>query len=197
MRARFHLQVIIIDSTGLFLQVITDGVEHQPREIDGATVTEVTAVTQVQSHERVAGFQTCHEHRHVRLRTRVRLHIHVLCIIELFQTVTRDVLRDIDYLATTVVTVTRITLRVLIGQHAAHRFHYLIADEVLTRDQLNALCLTLPLTADDVKNLIVPIHRYCGISIAQTFATAKVQQKSHICKSSRIFVEKFNKQRIN
>ena len=163
MRARFHLQVVIIHAPGLFLQVITDGIEHQSAEVHRRTVAQVTAVAQVQTHERVAGFQTGHEHSHIRLCAGVGLYVHVLGVVELFEPVAGDVLRDIYHLATSVITVTRVALRVLIGQHAAHGFQHLVAHEVLAGNQLNTFCLTFPLTADDVKNSCVSIH--CNLTV--------------------------------
>ena len=158
MRASFELEVIVIHATRFFVEVIAYSVEHQTGEINGRTMTEVTAVTEVKTHEGIAGFEASHEHRHVRLRAAVRLHIHILRVVELLQALAGDVLGDIDNLATAVVAVTGVTLGVLVGQHAAHRFQYLVADEVLARDQFNSFGLTLPLTADDVKNLNVSVH---------------------------------------
>ena len=112
-------------------------------------------MTEVQAHERIACLQTRHENGHVGLRTAMRLYVHVLRAKQLFETVTGNVLRDIHYLASAVITMPRIALSVLIGQHTAHGFHHLIAHEVLTGDQLNSFRLTLTLTADDVKNLLV------------------------------------------
>ena len=160
MRARLELQVVVIHPACLFFQIITDGIEYQTREINGRSVTEVTSMAEVQPHERVPRLETSHENRHVSLRSAMRLHIHVLCVIELFQSVASDIFGYIYNLATSVITVTRVSLRVFIGQDATHRFQYLVAHEVLTRDQLNSFGLTLPLTADDIKNLCVSVH-YC------------------------------------
>ena len=130
--ARLTLQVLIIDTTCRFVQVITDRIEHQTAEIDGRTVTQVTAMTQVETHERVAGFEASHENGHVRLRTRVRLYVHVLRVVQLFQTLPRDILRDIHHFAAAVIAMTGITLCVLVGQHATHRLHHLVTHEILT-----------------------------------------------------------------
>ena len=121
-------------------------------------MTEVTSMAQIKPHERIACFEACHEYRHVRLRTAMRLYVHILGVIELFQPVPCDVLRDVHHLAATIVAVTGITLCVLVGQHTAHRLHHLVADEVLAGYQFNAFGLTFPLTADDVKNLCVSVH---------------------------------------
>ena len=115
-------------------------------------------MTEVETHEGVAGFETSHKHSHIRLRTTVRLHVDILRVIELLQTLTGYILRDIDYLAAAVIAVTRVTLCVLVRQHATHRFHHLVTHEILARNQLNSFRLTLPLPANDVKNLIVSIH---------------------------------------
>ena len=158
MRAGFELQVVVVHAARRFVQVVADSVEHKAREVHGRTVTEVTAVAEVEPHEGVAGFEARHEHRHVRLRTAVRLYVHVLGVIEAFETVAGDILRDVHYLAPAVVAVTGIALGVLVSQHAAHRLHHLVTHEVLTGDQFDTFGLTLPLPADDVKNLCVTIH---------------------------------------
>ena len=158
MGAGLHLQVVVVDATGSFIEVIADGIEHETAEVHGRTVAEVTTMAEVESHEGIAGFETRHEDRHVRLCAGVRLHIDVLGVIEHLKTIARDILRDIHYLAASVVTMAGIALGVLIGQHAAHGFHHLITHEILTRDQLNSFGLTLALHADDVKNLCVSIH---------------------------------------
>ena len=134
MRARFHLQIVVIHQPGLFLQIITDGVEHQTGEIDSRTVAQVSAVAQVETHERVAGFEASHENRHVRLCAAVRLNVHIFGIVELFEPLAGDVLRNIDHLATAVIAVSGIALRIFVGQHAAHGLHDLVAHKILAGD---------------------------------------------------------------
>ena len=115
-------------------------------------------MSQVQTHELVAGLEASHENGHVSLCTRVGLHVNVLGIEDLFQALDSDVLALVNALAAAIVTVARIALGILVGQATAHGLHHLVAHEVLTGDEFNAVLLTLMFTLDDVKNHFVSFH---------------------------------------
>ena len=157
-RTCFYLQIVVINTPRSFLQIIAYCVEHQTAEVNSRTVTEVTSMTEVETHKRVAGFETCHKDRHVRLRAAMGLDINVLCIVEFFQTFTGDIFRNIHHLASPVIAMSGITLCILVGQHAAHRFHHLVAYKILAGNQFDAFCLTFTLLTNHVKNLSVSIH---------------------------------------
>ena len=112
-------------------------------------------MAEVESHERVACLQARHEHRHVSLCAGVRLHVDIRSAVELLEASACEFLHLVNHLATTIITVGRIALGVLVGQHAAHSLQYLVGYVVLAGDKFDTFGLTLTLHADEVKNLLV------------------------------------------
>ena len=113
------------------------------------------AVAEIKSHECVTCLQARHEHRHVCLCTGVRLHVDIRCAVKLLEASACEFLHLVNHLATTIITVGRIALGVLVGQHAAHGLQYLVGYVVLAGDKFDTFGLTLTLHADEVKNLLV------------------------------------------
>ena len=117
---RNALQLVVIHATCVLANTIRQSVEHKAGEVNSRTVTQVAAVTQIQSKERVTSLHTSHEYGHISLCAGVRLYINPFCVIELFQALTSHVFRQIDNLAAAVITFARIAFRIFIGQHATH-----------------------------------------------------------------------------
>jgi hypothetical protein len=120
----------------------------------------VTAVIKVQTHKAVTGLQYGQQHSGIGLRARVGLYVGVLSTKQLAYTVNSQLLNLIDNLATAIVTVAGIAFCIFVGKVAAHGFHDLVANEVLTGDELDAFQLTLVLLLNQLKNLIVSFHCY-------------------------------------
>ena len=59
----FHL--VVVDCSGVFFYVIFESLEHETREVHGASVAEVTAVAEVETEEFVAGLKAGHENSHI------------------------------------------------------------------------------------------------------------------------------------
>ena len=119
---------------------------------------EVATVVKVQAHEGVAWLQHCQQNCSISLCTRVGLYVGILSTKELAYAVDSQLFNFVDNLTTTIVTVARLTLGILVGQVAAHGFHHLVAYEVLTRNQLDALQLALMLFLNQLKNCVVSVH---------------------------------------
>ena len=113
---------------------------------------------QIQTHETVAGFQYCKQYSGISLRTGVRLYVCILCTKQFADAVDSQLFYLVHHLAATIVAVTGVTLCVFVGQVAAHRFHYLIADEVLRRNQFDTFQLALMLFLNELENRVVSFH---------------------------------------
>ena len=118
-------------------------------------------MVEVKTHEAVAGLQHGQQHGSVSLCTRVRLNVGILCTEQLADAVDSQLLYLVNHLASAIIAVARITLGVFIGKIAAHGFHHLVANKVLTGNQLNAFQLALMLLLNQLENLIVSFHLCC------------------------------------
>ncbi len=101
------------------------------------------------------GFEESQQHRLVGLRARVRLHVRRLGAEDLPDAVDRELLGDVDVLATAVVALARITLGVLVGHLAALRRHHRRTRVVFRRDQLDVFFLPAVLELHGVPQLRV------------------------------------------
>ena len=100
------------------------------------------------------------QHCSISLCTRVWLHVSILGTEQFANAVDGQLLNLVHYLATAIVAMTGITLGILVGQIAAHSFHYLIADEILRSNQFDTFQLTLMLFLNELKNGVVSFHYY-------------------------------------
>ena len=61
------LHLLVVNEACLGIHVVLKSLEHEAREVDGATVAQVSAVAEVEAQELVAGLEACHEYCHVGL----------------------------------------------------------------------------------------------------------------------------------
>ena len=165
------LHLLVVNEPGGAVYVILEGLEHEAREIDGASVAQVAAVAQVEAQELVAGLQACHEHGHVGLCARVGLHVGPLGAEELLEPLDGQALHLVDYLAASVIAVARITLGIFVGEARTHCAHHVVAHEILGGYQLDAFLLALVLALDDVKYCLVSFHWLEIVCIGYFFLT--------------------------
>ena len=157
--AQSHLfHHIVVDITGIFFHAVFERVEHQAREVHGASVRQVTAVREVQPQELVARVEHGHEYGHVGLGSRVRLHVGPLGVEQLFEPVDSHLLALVYHLATAVITLAGIPFGVFVGQARAHGLHHLFADKVFRGNQFDTFTLSLILFFDNVENDVVSFH---------------------------------------
>ena len=104
---------------------------------------QMTAVAEIHAEYRVAGLQKCKIYRDVRLRAGVRLNVRVLSSEKLLCSVYRELLDNVDILATAIVSRAGIALGIFIGKVASHSLHNGAAGEVFGRYQLDVVALTL------------------------------------------------------
>ena len=105
-------------------------------------------MSQVESHEGVAGLQTGEQHGGVGLCAGVGLHVSIFGIEELADAVDGQLLYLVDHLAAAVVALARVAFGVFVGQVGTHGLHDLVADKVFTGNQLDASQLALMLLFD-------------------------------------------------
>ena len=138
---------VVIDQA-LVVHAVLDGVEELARGIDLGAVGQVAAVGQAHAQDGVAGAQQGEVHGLVGLRTGMRLHVGVVGAEELLHAVDRQLLGDVHVLAAAVVALVRVTLGVLVGQHAALGLQHAGAGVVLAGDQLDVILLPARLMGD-------------------------------------------------
>jgi hypothetical protein len=141
------LDFVVIDQA-VRVDAVLHRVEQFSADVDLGTVGQVAAVRERHAEDGVARVQQREIHRLVGLRAGMRLHVGVAGIEELLHPFDRQPLGDIDVFATAVVTLARVALGVLVGQHAALRFQHPRAGVVLARDQLDVVFLALALVGD-------------------------------------------------
>ena len=138
---------VVIDQA-LVVHAVLDGVEELARGIDLGAVGQVAAVGQAHAQDGVAGAQQGEVHGLVGLRTGMRLHVGVVGAEQLLHAVDRQLLGDVHVLAAAVVALVRVTLGVLVGQHAALGLQHAGAGVVLAGDQLDVILLPARLVGD-------------------------------------------------
>ena len=99
----------------------------------------------------------------VGLRTRVRLDVGVLGPEQLLGAVDRQLLGDVDLLATAVVTAAWVTLGVLVGQHRANRIEHRLRHEVLRGDHLQRALLAAKLSVQHRGDLGIDLGEGGGL----------------------------------
>ena len=92
-----------------------DALKNLPGEVDLGAVSEMAAVIEAHAENRIARLHQRKVGSGVRLRAGVRLHVRVVGAEQLLRPIDRQLLGDVDVLAAAVVTLTRITFRVLVG----------------------------------------------------------------------------------
>ena len=110
---------------------------------------QVPAGGEVEAHEGVARLHQGEEDGLVGLGARMGLHIGEAGAEELAGAFDGQALGDVDGLATAVVAAAGITLGVFVGQHAALGFEHGAGDDVLARDEFDAVLLALQFLRDD------------------------------------------------
>ena len=145
---REPLELLVVDPLVLSAHAVRDDRVELAGEVQRVAVREVAAVREVHAEDRVAGLEDGQVDRHVGLCARMRLHVGVIGAEQRLGARDRERLGDVDEFAAAVVAFARVSLGVLVRQHRAGGFENRAADEVLGRDQLQALGLTSSLVVD-------------------------------------------------
>lgn len=160
--------LVVIEQLVLAAHVVRDKAVQLRREVDGRAVREMAALIERHAHHRIARLEQSGVGGHVRRCAGVRLHVGVLRAEQRFRALDRDVLDNIDPLATAVVAMTRIALGVLVRENAADGLEHRFARVVLRRDELDLLHLAPPLARDgrEEVGILRFEHRHLPVSIS-------------------------------
>ncbi len=93
----------------------------------------------------------------------MRLHIGELGAEQLADALNRQILSDINALTAAVVTLARITLGILVGEHGAHCRHNGRGNDVLRRNQLNVAALAVIFLANSRAQFGIQAGDKCNI----------------------------------
>ena len=140
-------QLIIIDKS-LVVHPIGHDLKIFSGNIHRASVGEMSAVIQIHPHDGVPGVADRKLHRQIGLCPRMGLYVGIIAAKELLRPLNGQLLHHIHALASAVVTLRRVSFRILVGQRAAHGRHHRFAHPVLGSDQLDMAVLSLLLIHD-------------------------------------------------
>ncbi len=110
-RSAMRLQLVVVDGLGFLGYAVGNDLVGLAGEIQRMAMREVSAVSEVQAKDGIAGLNHRGIGRHVGGRARVRLHIGVFGAEELLGAVARQVLDNVGKFASTVVALCRDNLR--------------------------------------------------------------------------------------
>jgi hypothetical protein len=159
------LDLVVVDGLGLRIEPVRDDVEPLAGEVDRRAVGQMSAMREAHAQYRVPRRQQGEVRRQVGLRPSVRLHIGVVGAEELPGPVARDVLDDVDLLATAVVALAGQAFSVLVGENGAGRLEHRGRREVLRRDELDGAALALELSLAGGRDLRIRLReiRECHV----------------------------------
>ena len=155
---RQALHFIIVHTSRLTVQIVTNGVIQDARRVHTRTVRKMTTMIKIKPHKSVARFQHGQEHGSIGLRSRMRLHIGILCIEEFLDAFNGERFNLVDNAATAIIAFTRITLGIFIGQPRPHGTHHFVADKVFRRNEFNTAQLALVLLLNERKDFCFLFH---------------------------------------
>ena len=96
---------------------------------------QVTALGQVKAHKGISGLQAGHDDRHIGLGAGMRLHVGPLCPIDFLDPVDGQLFDLVHHLATAVIALAGIALRILVGTYRAHGLPHILTDIVLRSNE--------------------------------------------------------------
>src|SRR5689334_3112735 len=159
--ARDFPDLVVVDPTRVFTNAVMRGPEQRAREIHGRAMREMTAVRQREAEQRVAGLGDRQIRGHVRLGARVRLHVGMLGLEERLRAIDGELLHFVDHLAPAVVALAGQAFGVFVRERRAHRFEHRDGHEVLARDQLEPVLLTLDFATDELVDRRIHLRERC------------------------------------
>ena len=118
---------------------------------------QVSAMVQVHAHNRIARIADGKLDSQVRLCAGMRLYIGIITAKQLFCPFDRQILHHVHAFASAVISLSRISFRIFIGQRASHRRHDRLAHPVLRCDQLNMAVLPVLLIHDRLRNFRIRV----------------------------------------
>ena len=158
-------QIVVVDGFAFLGHAVWDDAVGLAGKIQMMAVSEVSAVSQVQSEDSVAGLQHGGECFHVGLRAGMGLYVGVLRAKKFLGTLPRQLLHHIGKLASAVVAFAGIAFSIFIGEDRTHGFEHSLADKILGGDQFQAFMLTADFVIDSGGHLRICFVERAGHGI--------------------------------
>ena len=140
---RKRLDLIDVDALIGLTQSVADRVEPFAGEVGRGAVRQMPAGIEPHPEDCVAGLGNSEQNGLVRLTAGMRLHIGKVATKQLAGPLDREQFHHIDMLAAAVIAAARIALRIFVRQHRTGRVQHRAAHDILGRDQLDFVALTL------------------------------------------------------
>src|SRR6056297_1092700 len=150
---RFDL--VIVDQVVFLAHTILHRVEPLARLVGRGTVGQVATGIKAHAKDRVTGLQQRGKDTLVGLAARVRLDVGKAAAKQLTGALNRKIFRDINKLTPAIIAATGVALGILVGHHAALRFHHGGADDVFAGDQFDLFALASQFLANRLGDLRV------------------------------------------
>ena len=147
------LHFVVVDNLGLGVDAVCNEVIKLAGEVDGGTMSKVSAVVEAHAQNLVAGLDKRLVSSQVGVGAGVRLNVGKAGVEDLLGTLDGKILNDVDLLAAAVVTLCGVALGVLVGKNGTHGLHDGRADDVLGCDQLDLVALAIKLAVDCRRDL--------------------------------------------
>ena len=119
-----------INVFGFGMKLIRDEIVVHTRNVYGASVGEVTAVSKTHSHNGITGLKKGEVHSSVCLRSAVRLNVCVLCSKKLLGTFNSNSFCNVNTGAAAVISLSGVALGIFIGKYRAHSTHNRLGNHV-------------------------------------------------------------------
>ena len=139
------LYLIVVEHSCLVIEAVRNEIKVFTGNIDGRTVREVSAVSEAHTENCIAGLKKCKIHCCICLCAGMGLNICEIRAEELLCTLDSYSLDYIDIFAAAIVTLSRISFGVFVGQHASHSSHNCGRNDVFARNKFEIALLTLEL----------------------------------------------------
>ena len=137
------LQLVIVNIPSLLVHAVGHNIVVFTREIHRTAMSQMSAVIQIHTQNRVPGLAQSHIHCIVGLSSRVGLHIGEFGPIELTGTLNGQGFHHVHTLTAAIIALAGVPFRVLIGQHAASCSQHRLRDDIFRSNQLNVITLSL------------------------------------------------------
>src|SRR5271157_1142458 len=183
------LQIVVVDGLGFLGYAVGNDLVGLAGKVQRMSVTEVTAVREIQAEYRVSRLDDRGIGGHVGGRSRMWLHVGVLRPKQLLGAIARQVLDHIGEFASAVIALAGIAFGVLVGEDRACRFKHGFAHKVFRGDQLQAFVLAPLFVFDRQRNVRInfrqrSLHRiYVHDSVLPAPAVSRFRYRStcHAC----------------
>ena len=152
---------IVIDELGLTVYAVRNKMIQLAGGVHRASVGKMSSVGKIHAHYGIPGIQQGKINSHVGLGAGMGLHIGMFGPEQFLCSFNSQAFRYIHALAATVITVGRITFRILIGHDAAHCFHDCNAGVVLRGDHFQVALLAQFFHFNGVKDFLVNNFQFC------------------------------------